>query len=108
MNTPADKPDLPALAIITAGDKEVRQRWFTEKEVRRLLADERRKAQSEVDDLYQRLAETQVERDAARDERDAARRKALLDAAWAARPMSSGRAAETAILRMIDRKEPTK
>lgn len=34
------------------------------------------------------------------------RRKALLDAAWAARSMSSGKAAQTAIHRLID-KEPT-
>jgi hypothetical protein len=34
------------------------------------------------------------------------RRKTLLDAAWAARPMNSGRAAETVIRAMID-KEPT-
>lgn len=43
-------------------------------------ADERRKHRTEIEDLYRRLAEVQAERDAARDERDQARREALEEA----------------------------
>jgi hypothetical protein len=83
MNTPADKPDLPALPICDGFGKH-------------------------GDEIYLPDSVREYGRRCAEAARADERRKALLDAAWAARPMTSGRAAETAILRMIDRKEPTK